>query len=513
MPQTFTYQTRIKGEQPELDAYAELYGKVERALYADVQRGKTSASCKNEYLKRFGIPARMFNAIRIGLEGKIKSVQALQADRVPELESRINKAKKVISKLKDSAKAHQKKRRLHILETKLEALKNDLEEGKTRIAFGSKKLWRAQFALEANGYASHEAWLRDWKAARSNEIFSVGSSDETAGNIMVSAFQDEEGIRLRIRLPDCLSIGKHIEVGPLTFAYGQEALENALASNHQYRAIKNSSRYKNASEGDRAARASGYGIPLTYRFKKDKKGWRVFVSVEYPHVEITTDKKLGAIGVDLNADHLAVSETDRFGNPISSRRVDLVTYGLSMDKANALIGDACASIVKQAKEAGKPIVIERLDFRKKKAQMEDEGRRYERMLSSLSYNKIKQTLKARAYRNGVSVREVNPAFTSVIGRVKYAERYGLSVHQAAALVIAQRYLRISERLPSHRIAPDGKGGHVTFCVSVRKRMKHVWSSWSSVSKTLKAALVAQHRRTNGSSPLVYPSTAPAVVVV
>ena len=38
MPQLLTYQTRI-GTSAELDAYAELYGRVERALFADAMRG------------------------------------------------------------------------------------------------------------------------------------------------------------------------------------------------------------------------------------------------------------------------------------------------------------------------------------------------------------------------------------------------------------------------------------------------------------------------------------------
>ena len=47
----------------------------------------------------------------------------------------------------------------------------------------------------------------------------------------------------------------------------------------------------------------------------------------------------------------------------------------------------------------------------------------------------------------VAVHQVNPAFSSVVGRVKFMERYGLSVHQAAALVLARRLLGCSERIP------------------------------------------------------------------
>ena len=57
--------------------------------------------------------------------------------------------------------------------------------------------------------------------------------------------------------------------------------------------------------------------------------------------------------------------------------------------AGRLIGDAVASVVQYAREVGKPIVIERLDFRRKKAALESESRKYSRMLSSFSYGKVK----------------------------------------------------------------------------------------------------------------------------
>ena len=103
-----------------------------------------------------------------------------------------------------------------------------------------------------------------------------------------------------------------------------------------------------------------------------------------------------------------------------------------------------------------------LDFRQKKAVLEGESRRYSRMLSSFSYGKVKAYFLSRGYRQGVEVHQVNPAFSSVIGRVKFMERYGLSVHQAAALVLARRLLGCSERIPRLWVAPVGNGVHVAF---------------------------------------------------
>ena len=95
----------------------------------------------------------------------------------------------------------------------------------------------------------------------------------------------------------------------------------------------------------------------------------------------------------------------------------LVTYGKSSHQAEAVIGDAVASVVAYARDAGKPIVIEKLDFRQKKAVLEGESRRYSRMLSSFSYGKIKAYFVSRGYREGVELHQVTPAFSSVIGRV------------------------------------------------------------------------------------------------
>ena len=219
----------------------------------------------------------------------------------------------------------------------------------------------------------------------------------------------------------------------------------------------------------------------------------MFATTDMMDVPVVTDQRRGVIGVDLNADHLAVCETDASGNYVHAFSMPLVTYGKSQYQAEAIIGDAVASVVAYAREEGKPIVIERLDFRQKKAVLEGESRRYSRMLSSFSYGRIKAYFLSRGYRQGVEVHQVNPAFSSVIGRVKFMEQYGLSVHQAAALVLARRLLGCSERIPRQWVAPVGNGVHVAFTVPVRKRVKHVWTYWGAILGQLRPALAAQYR--------------------
>ena len=322
-----------------------------------------------------------------------------------------------------------------------------------------------------------------------SELFVLGSRDETAGcQLCVAGIAEDGSLTLRVRMPGSLTErhGKYVTISGVRFAHGQSQVLAALGSNAEYAACRR-------EHGEKLARATGLGQAISYRFKRDGKGWRVFVTTEMQDVPVVTNKRRGAVGVDLNADHLAVCETDAAGNYVHAFRVPLVTYGKSRHQAEALIGDAVARVVDHARHVGKPIVTERLDFRRKKAALEGESRKYSRMLSSLSYAKTLACFLSRGQRAGVEVYQVNPAFSSVIGRVKFMERYGLSVHQAAALVLARRLFRCSERIPRRWVCPVGNGVHVAFHVPARKRVKHVWTYWGAISGQLKPALAARHR--------------------
>ena len=499
-PLVSTYQTRIADYgglnravgDAALGDYAELYGQVERKLFAEVAAGRSAISLKSVYLQRHGMPARMFNAVRVSLEGKLASVREQQKLRADDFGRRIARAERQVADAGERGRwdqVHQKTRRLANLRHRLSVLEADIAAGRVRLCFGSKRLWRKQHHLEANGYASHQEWLREWREARSDEFFVLGSRDETAGcQLCVATVADDGTLTLRLRLPDCLAEqhGKYLVVRGVRFAYGHEQVLAALGSNADYAAHRR-------EHGEKAARATGLGQAISYRFKRDGKGWRVLVSTRIMDVAVVTDRRRGAIGVDLNADHLAVAETNASGNCISSFSVSLVTYGKNNHQAEALIGDAVAGVVEYAREVGKPIVIEKLDFRRKKAILEGESRKYSRMLSSFSYGKVRAYFVSRGYRQGVEVHQVNPAYSSVIGRVKFMERYGLSVHQAAALVLARRSLGCSERIPRRWVCPVGNGVHVAFTVPARKRVKHVWTYWDAVSGQLRPALAAQHR--------------------
>jgi IS605 OrfB family transposase len=212
-----------------------------------------------------------------------------------------------------------------------------------------------------------------------------------------------------------------------------------------------------------AAMNNPKGQAISYRFKKDAKSWRVFTSTALPKADCISQEELGVIGID------------------------------------------------QAKATKKPLVIENLDFRKKKLTLQDSGnKKFSRLLSGFAYGLFFACLIARAFKEGIEIYRVNPAFTSTIGRINYAKRYGLSIHLAAALCIARRYQKFSEApCSSHGQIPDGKGGYVAFVLPVRNRIKHVWHFWGSVKKKLTTVLVAYFQAIHRSSSPPIPTLATA----
>ncbi len=274
-------------------------------------------------------------------------------------------------------------------------------------------------------------------------------------------------ITLRLRLPNaCASSGKHVVLAGLRFRYGHQAVVAALG------------RHLSPDKTNWEA--------LSWRFVRDRKGWRVLATVSVPGGTRRSVEHLGVVGVDLNADHLAVTDVDRFGNPSAAFRVPCPTRGKRHHQALAILGDAVGQVVTYACLQQKPIVAERLQFDAKKAELERRGARYARMLSGFAYATFHAILGARCYDAGIALRHVNPAFTSVIGAHTVADRYGLSRHHAAACVIGRRGMHLAER-PPRRL-----GDHVTVPLPVWNRGTHVWSFWRQVARR-EAALRAHGR--------------------
>jgi IS605 OrfB family transposase len=470
---------------------AAIFSKVERSIFASYQADRKDI--KSSFLTKFGVTARHFNGCKAEVQGLIASNLSNLQNHVSELKIQIKTLEGTIAKIEarekpNAFKLHHKKRRLANKKQKLVQLEADKKAGKVRVAFGSKKLFQAQYNLKENGYASKTDWDQDWFQARNKQFFLLGSKDESWGNQSCQLIEKEDQkFDLFLRLPDALVDAKQpkiLHLKDIRFPYGYEAISAAVASNLE------------RSETKDKALKKELGQALSFRFYKEAVGrWKLFVMTDLQEPEWISKKNLGRLGIDINEDHLAVTEMDRFGNPIKAQSFPLVTYGKSSGQARALIGDVAKEIIEWAKAVHKPIVLEKLDFKDKKAQLEKASPKRARQLSSFAYSAIRRIISSRAYREGIEVDYVNPAFTSFIGRAKFQILYGLTSHQAAALVIGRRSMRLSEKpLTSPSVTlTEGTKIHGTLTLPVRKMSKHVWSWWGRLSRQFQSAVVPQHR--------------------
>ena len=125
MSSTYTCQSRLN-LAPDITRCladcAKLFSRIQRHLYAAYCRGEDIQKCKTSYIKDYGITARQFNAIRISLEGIIKSSLVLLDDRIQTNKRSIKKytvrvkttQKRILKLKKQEQDTHELRKRLHI---------------------------------------------------------------------------------------------------------------------------------------------------------------------------------------------------------------------------------------------------------------------------------------------------------------------------------------------------------------------------------------------------------------
>jgi IS605 OrfB family transposase len=346
--------------------------------------------------------------------------------------------------------------------------------GNPRVCFGGREALRR--ANQHFSQTGDRSGIDAWKQHRQRQLTFVGSKDETAG--CLGAQYDPKLHTLQISLqpekqtplPDSgldaglagfeteviLSVSPAIlpritlELGPKAFArnHGQEILKDAITPRH----VPKIDPKTGLPIPGKTSRVRGSA--LTWKLwaepeenKTDPEtgdtlyAWAVRVSLSVPAKPQTTSPLCGAIGIDVNADHLACSRVDRFGNLVETKTFPFphARDGRTKGQSRAMIESACVELCDWAAENHVPIIIENLDFSKKKAGLKAMHARFAHLLSSLAYSKFKAAILSRAAKTGIEIHAVNPAFTSKIASIKYQPVFPQhSIHTLASFVIARR---------------------------------------------------------------------------
>jgi IS605 OrfB family transposase len=215
---------------------------------------------------------------------------------------------------------------------------------------------------------------------------------------------------------------------------------------------------------------------LFYEDEDDR--WHANATVDDLPKDLVTDIRNGVVAVDRNVDHLAIAFVDRSGNYLERRSLPFPVVGTPEGVASSMIGDAVRTICDWAVERNYGVAVEDLSFDRKKAALKEFGKAHARRLSGFAYSKFDALLASRASRFGVDVHAVNPAYTTVIGRKKYARTLAMSAHHAAALVIGRRAMGFGERF----VCMDG----VALDGPARNRTRHLPSRWRTAHRRLQS---------------------------
>lgn len=163
------------------------------------------------------------------------------------------------------------------------------------------------------------------------------------------------------------------------------------------------------------------GVPYSVRVQRRNDKYYAHITFEETLPDTEIGFKDGAIGIDLNAfpSHIAWAEVDREGNLKSYGEIPTPhLFDGKKEKRDYFAWQYAHQIVRIALEKRKGIVLEYLKIKDKGYKGDYTGRKSRRIRHNFSYKKLKERIISLARRYGIAVKELNPAYTSVIGMLK-----------------------------------------------------------------------------------------------
>jgi IS605 OrfB family transposase len=172
--------------------------------------------------------------------------------------------------------------------------------------------------------------------------------------------------------------------------------------------------------------------------------YHAHVSYEIPEPDIRYGFQHGAIGLDFNYNYISLVHIDADGNFLSYQQIpfrNLHSYrkGRRDDYASFKLD----KVIQYCLNKGKGLIIEDLSFDQSFSYNKKRNRKLNQFKTSML-----PLLERKCIRQGIAVRKVHPAYTTIIGALKYAWSFNCSDHILASYVIARRGLGFTETIPA-----------------------------------------------------------------
>jgi IS605 OrfB family transposase len=295
------------------------------------------------------------------------------------------------------------------------------------VVFGGRRLFEKLCKNHPTGKV-REGLKKQWKEQRQGTLISIGSKADKGNRL--TRFEDLNG-QLHLR----------ITTGNREFIYAKVLRK---PSNSKDKWLTFMAMFLESWQ------TQSY-FPYTVELKlRDGKVYGS-VSFELPTPEVKYTKENGVIAIDTNASpiHLAIAEVSKTGELLSYQTISLHhLLGLSKNTKDNREWILAHQLLDIAIQKGKAIAIENLK-KLKRGNRGDGKAKLRKRLHQWNAKKFLQKLKRVAMLKGVEVIEVNPAYTSIIGMLKYAPQLNIDKDIAGAYVIGRRALGFKEDMPEN----------------------------------------------------------------
>jgi IS605 OrfB family transposase len=290
------------------------------------------------------------------------------------------------------------------------------------VVFGGKRLFEKLCKNHLTGKA-RERLKKQWRELRQGTLISIGSKSDKGNRL--TRFEDLNG-----------QLCHRITTGNREFIYAK-VLREPRNNKDKWLTFMTM-----LLESWQTQNYFAYTVEL-----KLKEG-EIYgsLSFEIPTPKVKYTKENGVIAIDINASpiHLAIVEVSKTGELLSYQTISLHhLLGLSQNSKDHQEWILAHQIVDLAIQRNKAIAIENLK-KLKKGNRGDGKATLRKRLHQWNAKKFLQKLKRVAMIKGVEIVEVNPAYTSVIGMLKYAPQLNIDKDIAGAYVIGRRALGFNE---------------------------------------------------------------------
>lgn len=446
MTKLFTFETELKPihNRDIIDYYLAFkgnYSKIVRYVWQlfnhqDVLMLPINKSKLNTKLQQeFGVLKRTANSIISYVSGRYNSLLELKEFGISKLNSEISELEKDIIELQivvnnlarkaatnsltdkqlskyknDKSKLVAMKRTLDRKRNSIEKAQRELDGKHLSLCFGSKKLFNQQYLTD-----NHNKWYSEFVKYRDSVISYVGSKEETACNQPFQLMYDKKHNQFLIQLRkekayQANEKDKYL-YGQVFFSYGNKELQEALKTK---------------------------STPISYKiFMRDN---RYFLQATITKKDDNIAKSNNVVDIDFNKGFIAVSEVRSDGN-LTNHYQERYRFNQGDATTNDL-RTLASKLAKNCKSNNQSLVIEGLNFVKKKTKSSKNKRnkKFNNMIHSFAYKQFSECCERACFKHGVFLTKVNPAYTSYIGKTKYANSMKLNSHTAASFVIARRGL-------------------------------------------------------------------------